>query len=138
MRCSSFAHGHAQSRTFGNLRQSRRLLRKKAPSGNVMHYATHTLTHENLGYVVSVVIELCVDRARGTTVDKQWCQPPDSVMITGVYTHFLPINRLFEKGFRGWFRLHQSVYATLKRLSIRNGEPYLEPPGENSSDESLA
>ncbi len=67
----------------------------------------------------SCVFELCVHRAQGTVINFQWIQKTEeSVIITGVYTHLLPITKLYETGFLGWFKVHDSVWDECARLHI--------------------
>jgi len=63
------------------------------------------------GILAAVILELCVDRSRGATIHHQWVQPEDSVIITGVYTHMLPLSALYDKGYLGWYNVHQSAFA---------------------------
>ena len=61
--------------------------------------------------LVAVVFELFVDRNEGTTTHHQWVQKTEeSVIITGIYTHLLPMIYLHRKGFTGWYKVHQSAY----------------------------
>ena len=81
-----------------------------------MTYATHTLAGN---VVASCVFQLCVDRSVGTSVNKQWVQPEGSVLITGLYTHVVPLTCLFAKGYFGWYCLHSSIF-TLLPLMMEN------------------
>ena len=41
-------------------------------------------------------------------------------MVTGVYTHLLPIADLYGPGFHGRYRIHNSVYVTLDSTYIED------------------
>ena len=100
-------------------------------------YATHTPVPGHPGFAVAVIFELCVDRqspGARTINNSQWGQCEDSNFITGVFTHIFPIARAYDNGFRGWFRLHLSLYAHLKRIRFDDdGRVVLDntPPAEN-------
>ena len=100
-------------------------------------YATHTLVPGHPEFAVAVIFELCVDRQSSgarTINNSQWGQCEDSNFITGVFTHIFPIARAYDKGFRGWYRLHLSLYAHLKRIRFdEDGRVVLDttPPAEN-------
>jgi hypothetical protein len=40
--------------------------------------------------------------------------------LTGVYTHQVSAFKLYTKGFLGQFKMHESVFSTLKSLTFRN------------------
>ena len=85
-----------------------------------MNYTTHSMVPGNPELVASIVLELAVDRKRGSTIHRQWTQPLGSVMVTGVYTHVYPVLRSYEKGFTGWYRRHSSVFRKLHANVIQN------------------
>ena len=76
-------------------------------------YATHNLFGTD-GLLTAVVFEAMLDKAKGTTHARQWVQPAGSFGLTGVYTHQLPITRLYRKGYLGWFRVHRDVFLLLR------------------------
>jgi hypothetical protein len=61
-----------------------------------------------------------VDRSVGRTIHGQWVQQPGSFILTGVYTHQVSATKLYTKGFLGWFKMHKSVFSTLKSPTFRN------------------
>ena len=83
-------------------------------------YATHKLTNAEDGIATACVLEAMVDRSVGRTVNSQWVQQPGSFVLTGVYTHQVSVTKLYTKGFLGWFRMHESVFSTLKSPTFRN------------------
>ena len=46
----------------------------------------------------SAYFELGVNRSVGTTTHKQWVQPVDSIIISGMYIHCLPVTKLYTTG----------------------------------------
>ena len=64
--------------------------------------------------LVAVIFELCVDRSVGQTINKQWVQQPESILITGMFTHVLPVSKLYQKGFIGWYRVHSLAFRQMK------------------------
>ena len=79
-------------------------------------YSPHQMTDVTQGLCTGVVFELMVDRDKGDTARKQWTQPLGSFIITGVYTHQVPVALLYRKGFLGWYQIHPSVYTLCKSL----------------------
>ena len=79
-------------------------------------YSPHQMTDVTQGLCTGVVFELMVDRDKGGTARKQWTQPLGSFIITGVYTHQVPVALLYRKGFLGWYQIHPSVYTLCKSL----------------------
>jgi len=79
-------------------------------------YATHTMTPSHPGLLTACIFEFMVDRDQGATINNQWVQPEQSIMITGVYTHLLPVNLLYKKGFLGWWRVHSSAFTRMKGI----------------------
>ena len=45
----------------------------------------------------SALFDIAVNREKGYTANKQWVQPPWSIIISGVYIHALPIARCTPK-----------------------------------------
>ena len=76
-------------------------------------YATHNLFGTD-GLLTAVVFEAMLDKAKGTTHKQQWVQPKGTFVLTGVYTHQLPITRLYRKGYCGWLRVHRDVFLLLR------------------------
>ena len=62
----------------------------------------------------AILFELLVDRNRGCTVNNQWCQFKDSVIIVAAYIHVYDIRESYVPGFAGWYRVHEK---TLKDLA---------------------
>jgi hypothetical protein len=60
------------------------------------------------------ILECLVDRSRGRTVHRQWCQPPGTFMVDGMYLHCFDMKSLLKPNFFGWFRCHS---ASLKHLA---------------------
>ena len=81
---------------------------------SVMTYASHMIGES--GLLAAAVLELCVDRSRGTTIHNQWVQSGDSILITGVYTHLLSLSALYNKGYLGWYNIHQSAFTQAEEL----------------------
>ena len=82
-------------------------------------HATHTLMPHHPEVAACAILELCVDRSKGTQIEPGlWVQPEGTVMVTGVYTHLLPIADLYGPGFHGRYRIHNSVYVTLDSTYI--------------------
>jgi hypothetical protein len=82
-------------------------------------HATHTLLPHHPEVAACAILELCVDRSKGTQVEPGlWVQPEGTVMVLGVYTHLLPIADLYAPGFHGRYRIHNSVYVTLHSIYI--------------------
>ena len=92
---------------------------------NAFGYASHTVVHNTSGMLAACMMELCVDRANGVgrTVNKQWCNPPESVIITGVYTHVIHFSRVYEPGFLGWMRIHKSTWEHIAGENYENAAP---------------
>jgi hypothetical protein len=80
-----------------------------------MGYATHSLAGN---VVAACIMELCVDRSKGTSIHSQWVQPEGSVLITGIYTHVVPLTSLFKPGYFGWYRLHNSIFTLLPNMKF--------------------
>jgi hypothetical protein len=75
-------------------------------------------THLYSGY-----FDLGVNRAFGSTANKtQWVQDPDSVMITGLYVHCLPVTKLYAPGFVGWWITADTMYDHIKFHKILHGK----------------
>ena len=94
---------------------------REARKACCLTYAPHTLIADtdSYGLITTAIFELIVDRAVGQTVnDGQWVQPPESIIITGVYTHIASVTSLYDKGYLGWYKIHESVYNNLKLIKI--------------------
>ena len=96
-----------------------------------MNYATHSVVEAHPALVITTMFELCVDRSEcygeRRVAHRQWVQQEHNVFIVGVYTHLLPIAKLYTKGFNGWFRIHCSVFAALQDLEVdEDGRPILQ------------
>ena len=59
-------------------------------------------------------IEMFVDRAAGKRAGLQFVQPPDSIFITGLFIHALPVQLLFKGGWYGVFRYTPKIYDQMK------------------------
>ena len=68
----------------------------------------------------SALFDIAVNRENGCTTNKQWVQPPWSIIISGVYIHALPMGRLYTDGFLGDWTFANSVNETLRN------HPFLE------------
>ena len=81
-----------------------------------MHYLTHILPYGDLndGLVYGAMLELMVDRSRGTTVNHQWVQNEEAVIITGLYIHAINVSDLFKKNYKGWYRIHDEVLTAMR------------------------
>ena len=75
-------------------------------------YAVHRLFQCN-GLLTAAVIEAIVDRARSVDVQKQLAQPPGTFVITGVFTHQLPVTKLYESEKFNSLCVHKSVWTAL-------------------------
>lgn len=62
----------------------------------------------------SAFFELAVNREVGTSTHKQWVQPPDSIIIAGMYIHCLPVTKLYTSGFIGWWTVAPSVFDSIR------------------------
>ena len=82
-----------------------------------MNYASHQMFFPGTGYLNRVIFELMVDRSVGRTIHEQWVQSPDSIIITGIYTHMVNVVDLYKNGFVGWYRIHHSVWDQVSKLS---------------------
>ena len=101
---------------------------------DALGYATHVLMPHHPEVAVAVILQLCVDRAKGTQIEPGlWSQPEGTVMVCGVYTHLLPIADLYGPGFHGRYRIHNSVYSALNCVVVdETGQPYY---GEEPTDD---
>ena len=61
----------------------------------------------------SAFFELAVNRCVGKTANGQWVQPPDSILITGMHIHCLPVTKMYTAGFTGWWTLAPTVFASI-------------------------
>ena len=64
--------------------------------------------------VYSTYFELFVDRESGKSTGGQFVQPPDSIIVAGMYIHALPITHLYAKGWLGWWTYTNSLYDSIK------------------------
>ena len=75
----------------------------------VTPYAVHTMPFDDDGFLSCTILELAVDRNMGHSAHQQWIQPEESILITGMYTHLINITSVFDSGYLGWFRIHDTV-----------------------------
>ena len=69
---------------------------------------------------MAAMFEFMVDRAKGRIHDGQWIQnSPKSIVITGLYTHVLPLCSIYTKPFYGWFTVHRSAFEKGKSAKLR-------------------
>ena len=61
----------------------------------------------------SIFFDIAVNRDKGYTVHHQWVQPPETIIIAGIYVHALPFGKLFADGFRGHFMYASSVHQSI-------------------------
>ena len=88
---------------------------------SVLNYATHICTDPERGLLGTVVLELLVDRSRGSTIHSQWVQEePESVLITGAYLHLFLMAQYDAPGFRGWYRIHEQAFEKMRRYDEDN------------------
>ena len=78
-------------------------------------YATHVSFEV---FLLTCVFELCADGDHGRTIHSQWVKPPDSVIICGVFTHVMPLTKIYDKGFAGWYRIHNSVFDEIRSVKM--------------------
>jgi hypothetical protein len=107
---------------------------------DALGYATHILMPHHPEIAVAVILQLCVDRDKGTQVEPGlWSQPEGTVMVCGVYTHLLPIADLYGHQFHGRYRIHNSVYSTLNSVYVdEEGKAYYgEEPSVDTPDYSV-
>ena len=95
-----------------------------------LNYGTHSLVKANPALAISTIFQLCVDRSEcygeRRVANRQWVQQEHNVFIVGIYTHLLPIAKLYTKGFNGWYRIHCSVFAALHDMEVdEDGRPVL-------------
>ena len=64
--------------------------------------------------IYSAFFDLAVNREVGTTANKQWVQPVDSVIIAGMYIHCLPVAKLYVNGYNGWWTIASSVFESIR------------------------
>jgi hypothetical protein len=62
----------------------------------------------------SALFDIAVNRENGCAANKQWVQPPWSIIITGVYIHALPMGRLYTDGFLGDWTFANSVNESFR------------------------
>ena len=60
---------------------------RQARKGSCYMYASNSTPIPETGLLSACIFELQVDRAVGMTVNRQWVQPENSIVITGIYTH---------------------------------------------------
>jgi hypothetical protein len=54
------------------------------------------------------ILECLVDRSRGRTIHRQWCQPLGSFVVDGIYLHCFDLMSLLAKpNHFGWYRCHR-------------------------------
>ena len=89
--------------------------RRKRLDNVLAYYVPHVCHAPKYGLLSGIVLELLVDRARGCTVNRQWCQKEEeSVIITGVYMHVWSIAHFRANGFAGWYQIHNSAFEKLR------------------------
>ena len=77
----------------------------------------------------AMFFELAVNRSQGTQHKGQWVQPKGTHLITGVYFHALPYHLAYADGYRGWFRIHSSVYDKIAgNHPLKTGIAIAPPP----------
>ena len=62
----------------------------------------------------SAFLELYVDRSNGRSTSGQWVQQPDSIVITGLFIHVVPVQKLYEKGHYGNLRFSSNLFEQLQ------------------------
>ena len=85
---------------------------------STMNFASEDTTDLNL---YGAFFELAVNRFRGTSANKQWVQPPDSIIIAGMHLHCLPVTKLYSPGFLGWCTVADSVLDRIKTHKFLRG-----------------
>ena len=93
--------------------------RQNTASYSTMNFAAGDSEDLNL---YSVFFELAVNRAVGSSANKQWVQPPDSIIIAGMHLHCLPVTKLYSPGFLGWCTAANSVLDTIKTHKFLRGK----------------
>ena len=85
--------------------------------------------------VYSTYFELFVDRQCGTSTSGQVVQPPDSIIVAGMYIHALPITHLYAKGYLGWWVYTKSLYDSIKNHKfVRDRLVQPRDPASNQTD----
>ena len=97
------------------------------------------MTHTNVeGFhpllMLGCCFELVVDRDEGGTHHHQWTQTPESVQIVCMHIHVCNLLRMYDSGYKGWFRVHETaldVAATytdqpmIEKWAVRRGNTLL-------------
>ena len=75
-------------------------------------YTTHvSVPGVNPCLVFGVLLELLVDRKRGSTSRGQWQQPEGSAHTCAVWLHVADLRKAYDKGFAGTLRVHKPQYS---------------------------
>ena len=83
--------------------------------GDIRRHCTYGyMTHTNVeGFhpllMFGCCFELVVDRDEGGTHHHQWTQTPESVQIVCMHIHVCNLLRMYNSGYRGWFRVHKTA-----------------------------
>ena len=79
---------------------------------SVWHYATHVDAFREYPYhMVGVILECVADQTAGSTVHKQWVQPPNKIAVVAAIFHVVHLYKFTEKPYLGWFRLGGRVFT---------------------------
>ena len=88
-----------------------------------LSYMTHSMGPEDVhpNILWSAIVECIVNRDVGSSVKKQWVQPPDAIAPVAVYLHAINANDLMKKGFVGWFQVEDNTLQWLAARDTRWG-----------------
>ena len=85
-------------------------------------YSTHVgVPGGNPNLTFGALLELLVDRRRGTTSRKQWQQDEGSAHICAVWVHVADLRKAYDNGFVGTLRVHKPQYDKGVR-GLRKGD----------------
>jgi hypothetical protein len=90
---------------------------------SAMNYMTHiAIPGVHPGWVMACMFTTLVDRKRGSTVRRQWCQHPDSVLLTHLHVHVLHLKDLLGQE-RGAYRVYRRNHKELMDKKIEFWQP---------------
>jgi hypothetical protein len=85
---------------------------------SVWHYVTHVDAFREFPYhMVGVILECIADRSAGSTIHRQWIQPPNKIAVTAMIFHVIHLYNFTKKPWLGWYRLGGRVFNQY-RLSL--------------------